>query len=109
MSEDTCKELRKRIVRSFLDLTVLRMLAHEPTWGYKLMTMVKEIHDVRVGPPVIYPLLDSLEADGLVECRESYAGKRMRKVYSATPEGAEMVRCFGEILLEFSNTTPESY
>lgn len=109
MSEDACKELRKKFIRSFLDLTVLRMLAHEPTWGYKLMTLMKEIHDVRVGPPVIYPLLDSLEADGFVECKESYAGKRRRKVYSATPEGAEMVRCFGEILLEFSSTTLESY
>ena len=109
MSEDACKELRKKFIRSFLDLTVLRMLAHEPTWGYKLMKLMKEIHDVRVGPPVIYPLLDSLEADGFVECKESYAGKRRRKVYSATPEGAEMVRCFGEILLEFSSTTLESY
>ncbi len=109
MSEDACKELRKRFVRSFLDLTVLRMLASEPLWGYKLMKMIKEVHDVRVGPPVIYPLLDSLEADGLVECRETYEGKRKRKVYSATPEGAEVVRCFGEILLEFSNTTLESY
>ena len=109
MSEEVCKELQKRFVRCFLDLTVLTMLAREPTWGYKLMAMVKEVHDIRVGPPVIYPLLDSLEADGLVKCKESYAGKRRRKVYSATPEGAEMVRCFGEILLEFSSTTLESY
>jgi PadR family transcriptional regulator PadR len=105
MSEEACKELRKRFARSFLDLTVLTMLAREPTWGYKLMAMVKEVHDIRVGPPVIYPLLDSLEADGLVECRESYAGKRRRKVYSVTPEGAEVVRCFGEILLESSRAT----
>ena len=101
-SEDTHRELRKRFVRSFLDLTVLRMLADEPLWGYRLMTKIKEDHDVKVGPPVIYPLLDSLEAGGLVEARETYEGKRKRKIYNITQEGIERVEYYRGILLEFS-------
>ncbi len=102
MSEDANRELRKRFVRSFLDLTVLRMLVDEPLWGYRLMTMIKEDHDVKVGPPVIYPLLDSLEADGLVEAKETYEGKRKRKIYNVTQKGLARVKHYRSILLEFS-------
>ncbi len=81
-------------------MTVLRMLVDEPLWGYRLMTKIKEDHDVKVGPPVIYPLLDSLEAGGLVEAEETYEGKR--KVYDITQEGIERVKYYRSILLEFS-------
>jgi len=109
MSEEAYVELRKKFVRSFLELMVLRMLADEHLWGYKLMTMMKEIHDIKIGPAVVYPLLGSLEADGLVECNEIYEGKRRRKVYKVTSEGVERLRCFGRILQEFSGAPPEPY
>jgi DNA-binding PadR family transcriptional regulator len=78
------------------------MLVDEPLWGYRLMTKIKEDHDVKVGPPVIYPLLDSLEASGLVEARETYEGKRKRNIYNVTQEGLERVKHYRSILLEFS-------
>lgn len=79
------------------------MLSEEPLWGYRLMTKIKEDHDVKVGPPVIYPLLDSLEAHGLVEAKETYEGKRKRKIYNITQEGIERIKHYRSILLEFSN------
>ena len=78
------------------------MLVDEPLWGYRLMTKIKEDHDVKVGPPVIYPLLDSLEVGGFVEARETYEGKRKRKIYNVTQEGMERVNHYISILLEFS-------
>jgi PadR family transcriptional regulator PadR len=102
MSKERCEQLRKRFVRSHLDPIVLRMLVDEPLWGYKLMTRIKENHGVKVGPPVIYPLLDSLVEDGLLQFDEIYEGKRKRKVYSITPDGIERIECFKKILIEFS-------
>ena len=98
--EDLCDGLRKRFARSFLDVTILHMLAREPLWGYRMMTVLKERHRVKVGPPVIYPLLDSMEVDGLIEGKDVYAGKRRRKMYSITGRGSEYLKCLEKILSE---------
>jgi DNA-binding PadR family transcriptional regulator len=100
--EDPCNELRARFSRSFLDAVVLRMLIREPLWGYRMMTMLREDLGVTVGPPVIYPLLDSMEKDGLIEGRDAYAGKRRRKTYSPTQKGIEFLSCLGKILSEMA-------
>ncbi len=99
-AENPCQELYRRFVRSFLDITILNMLSDEPLWGYKMMAIFKETYGVKVGPPVIYPLLDSMEAEGLVDSREIYEGKRRRKVYHNTEKGIEYLRCFQNILRE---------
>lgn len=65
-----------------------------------MMTVLKEKYGVKVGPPVIYPLLDSMEAEGLVDSREIYEGKRRRKVYNNTNKGIEYLRCVQNILRE---------
>jgi len=100
--EDLCDGLRKRFARSFLDVTILHMLAREPLWGYRMMTVLKERHRVKVGPPVIYPLLDSMEVDGLIEGKDVYAGKRRRKMYSITGRGSEYLKCLEKILSEMA-------
>lgn len=102
MSElDTCIELRRRFVRSFLDIMILHMLEREPLWGYKMMSILKEGYDIKVGPPVIYPLLDSMEGNGLIEGKEVYEGKRRRKLYSATQKGIQTVKCIKNIVADF--------
>lgn len=93
-------EFSRRFARSFLDVTILHMLAYEPLWGYKMMAMLRERYDTKVGPSVIYPLLDSMEADGLVEAKEVYEGRRRRKMYSATEKGLGYVKCLKNILSE---------
>lgn len=97
-----CEELRKRFARSFLDLTILRMLASDPLWGYKIMTILENGYGLKVGPSVIYPLLDSMESEGLVESGEFFEGKRRRRVYSATDKGIGYLRCLETILEEIT-------
>ncbi len=77
------------------------MLSSEPLWGYRMMNVLNEKFGIKVGPPVIYPLLDSMEADGLIEGEEVYEGKRRRNMYSATRKGIETVRCLEKILADF--------
>lgn len=107
-SEDACGALRKRFARSFLDLTILLMLKREPLWGYRMMAMLRREHGIHVGPPIIYPLLESMEADGLVESEEVYEGKRRRRVYHATPKGLELIRCFEAVLSEMLKDPDQS-
>ena len=99
-AEDPCRDLQKRFVRSFLDIMILNMLSDEPLWGYRMMSVLKERYGVKVGPPVIYPLLDSMEVEGLVDSRDILEGKRRRKVYNSTKKGIELLRCVQNILLE---------
>ena len=98
--EDACGALRRRFARSFLDLLMLQMLRREPLWGYRMMSMLQRDYGLRVGPPVIYPLLDSMETEGLVESEEVYEGRRRRRVYRATQKGLELIRCFRTVLSE---------
>lgn len=98
---DPCYELRRRFIRSFLDVMILHMLSSEPLWGYRMMNMLKEKFGIKVGPPVIYPLLDSMETDGLIEKEVVYEGRRRRNMYSATSKGIETVRCLEKILADF--------
>ena len=94
-------ELRTRFVRGFLDVTIMKMLQEEPLWGYKMMGVLKDRYGVKVGPPVIYPLLDSMEADGLILAEEVYSGKRKRKVYRVLPKGETMLKNLDRIIEEF--------
>lgn len=106
--EDGCGALRRRFARGFLDLLILRRLKREPLWGYRMMSMLRTEHGVRVGPPIIYPMLGSMEADGLVESEEVYEGKRRRKVYHATQKGLDLVKCFEAVLSEILEDSEQS-
>jgi len=101
MSEE-CSALRARFARGFMDLTVLRILSGEALWGYRLMSLLEERYGVKVGPSVIYPLLDSMQADGLIESEETLVGRRARKVYRPTKKGLEQLRCLQSVLAEFT-------
>ncbi len=90
----------KRFVRNFLDATILSMIIDESLWGYRLMTLLKERYKVKVGPPVIYPLLDSMEKNGLITSWETKKSNRIRKMYDITDEGREYLKKFGAFLAE---------
>ena len=88
----------KRFVRSFLDVTILSMLQENSLWGYRMMSLLKERYDVKVGPPVIYPLLDSMEKNGYISSWETKQSNRVRKMYDITDEGREYMKKFSEFL-----------
>jgi DNA-binding PadR family transcriptional regulator len=94
-------ELKTRFVRGFLDVTIMKMLLEEPLWGYKMMGVLRDRYGVKVSPPVIYPLLDSMEKNGLILAEEVYSGKRKRKVYKVLPKGETMLKNMDRILKKF--------
>jgi PadR family transcriptional regulator AphA len=73
---------------------VLGLLAERPDHGYALK------HRISPGLPrehlindgVLYPLLDKLEGDGLVEVSEREVGGRTRRVFAATESGRREFR-----------------
>jgi DNA-binding PadR family transcriptional regulator len=101
MTEE-CSTLRVRFARDFMDLTILRILSGEALWGYRLMSLLEGKYGVKVGPSVIYPLLDSMQANGLIEREETFIGRRARKVYRPTEKGLKQLRCLQSVLPEFT-------
>ena len=71
---------------------VLLLLAEGPKTGYELIKRIRSLlseTSAGISPGTLYPLLRSLEEEGLVESREEPRGQRMRKVYTLTSSGVE--------------------
>ena len=70
---------------------VLAALAGEPLHGYGIIQAVTELSGGRVElrPGTLYPALDRLTTDGLVElAREEVVDNRLRRYYRLTDRGA---------------------
>ncbi len=82
----TGMELRARYL-------VLLLLAEGPKTGYELIKRIRSLLEgaatAGISPGTLYPLLHSLEEEGLVEAREEPHGQRKRKVYTLTGQGVE--------------------
>ncbi|HEX6873756.1 MAG TPA: PadR family transcriptional regulator [Micromonosporaceae bacterium] len=71
---------------------VLAALAARPLHGYGIIQAVAELSDGRVAlrAGTLYPALDRLSADGLVElAREEIVDNRLRRYYQLTNAGAD--------------------
>ncbi len=85
------KALRERIVKSMLDLIVLRLLKNKPRWGYEINLAIREEYKVYLSAGTLYPLLHSLESDGYIEGSWESEGGRDRRIYRITPKGEEFL------------------
>ena len=81
-------ELRRA---GLLPLLVLHFLAREPSYGNQLMDRVTELTGglIAVNPNTMYPLLRSLEQQGLVRGEWEHPERRSRRFYALTPAGEE--------------------
>ena len=80
---------------------VLAALAGEPLHGYGIIQAVGELSDgvVRLRPGTLYPALDRLTADELVEMeREEVVDGRLRRYYRLTDDGAARLQAEAERL-----------
>ena len=77
-----------------LPLLVLHYLALEPSYGNQLMERIAQLTDgaLVVNPNTMYPLLRSLEAQGLAAGEWEHPERRSRRFYRATDAGREELR-----------------
>jgi DNA-binding PadR family transcriptional regulator len=90
-------ELRRA---GLLPMLVLHFLAGGPSYGNQLMERVSAVTGglVAVNPNTMYPLLRSLEAQGLVAGEWEHPERRSRRFYRLTEAGeAERGRLSGEM------------
>lgn len=90
-------EIRRRDV---FPLLVLHLVAKEPTYGNRLIEAIEEMTQgvISVNPNTMYPLLRTMESEGLVEGQWELPDKRTRRYYSITTKGRrEYKRLLGEV------------
>src|SRR5687767_14443198 len=77
-----------------LPLLVLHFAAREPAYGNQLIDRISALTGgaLHVNPNTMYPLLRSLEAQGLVAGEWEHPERRSRRFYAATDAGREELR-----------------
>jgi len=86
--------------RGLLQLLVLHFLAGGPSYGHELMERVRDATGglVDPNPNTMYPLLRTLEQDGVLAGEWEHPGRRSRRFYRLTDAGrAERDRLAAEL------------
>lgn len=76
-------------MRGHLDLLLLSVLKSGPAHGYGIVSALGEHSDGVCAFPEgsVYPALQKLERDGLIQSDWDDAGTRRRRLYTLTPDG----------------------
>jgi len=85
------REIQMKLMRGLLDFVILNFLRNQPMHGYQIISSLRKNFGVYFGPSTIYPLLALLEENGYVKSQWDLDNDRPRKVYSLTPQGADML------------------
>ena len=81
------KDWRERVVKSNLDLIVLKLLRSKPQWGYEVNIAIRDRYRVYLSAGTLYPLLHSLESDGYIQGEWEPEKRRGRRIYKITDSG----------------------
>ena len=100
MTETFKDRIVLRFSKSFLDILVLRLIQTEPMWGYKIIKKTEILFGIKLRHGAIYPLLNSLEANGFLRSKQEVHGRRKRKVYEITSRGIQFVSAYYDSLRE---------
>ncbi|MFO7636308.1 MAG: PadR family transcriptional regulator [Clostridia bacterium] len=78
----------KRMFQGFVCLHILHHAAQAPVYGSWMMEELS-MHGHRLGPGTLYPLLHSLEKEGLLSRFQENVEGKIRKYYRTTSKGNE--------------------
>lgn len=92
------KDMKRRFVKSFLDMLVLKLVQLEPIWGYKILKKTETLYQIKLRHGALYPLLNALEENGFVKSKQELEKGRIRKVYQITPKGTQLVKTYQDFL-----------
>lgn len=82
------------LLKGTLQTILLKLLKDNgKMYGYEITQKVKELSLGRIllTEGALYPTLHKLEADGLLQTEVIHFGKRLRKYYTLTPQGNNLV------------------
>lgn len=93
------------LIRGTRNIFLLWLISQKKIHGYGIMSIINETSSQVPGEKVvhsstIYPLLHSLEKDGLIESSQEFNGKHKVKMYNITDEGLFMLNSIKHFIKE---------
>jgi len=85
-----------KMLSTMFEVYILWLFSKKKMHGYELMKVLANDHVKGAGPKItaatVYPLLGSMTKRGLLSYKKHSTGKRVRKIYSATPKGLKKLK-----------------
>ncbi len=78
------------LVSDFSRFYILTILYEGPAHGYQILNQFKKRVKKEVSPSLVYPFLQQLEEQGLVEHTLKPVGEKEKKVFELTAKGREL-------------------
>ena len=86
IQEENCKKFIDRIIKSNREVFIMSSLIEKQMCGYDLIKEIFSRCDVFLSQGTVYPVLYTLEGEGLLHAEYSKGDMRSKK-YSLTPKG----------------------
>lgn len=80
----------RRFFLGFINIHILHHAKHEPFYGVWMIEELKR-HGYKISPGTLYPILHTLEKENLIVSEERTIEGKIRKYYSITPQGEEIL------------------
>lgn len=84
-------QILRKLFLGFIHIHILHHAKKEPFFGSWMIEELRE-HGYDMSPGTLYPLLHSLESDGLLTRDNRLIEGKIRKYYSITPKGDEVLQ-----------------
>lgn len=97
----------RELLKGTLSVIILNLLAENGRmYGYQIFQRVKELSDGKIllKDGSLYPALQKMSKEGLLNYEEEYIGKRVRKYYLLTSKGKEEKVLYLQELKDFMGT-----
>lgn len=83
-------KIQRKLFQGFMQIHILHHAKKEPFYGVWMMEELKS-HDYEISPGALYPLLHAMESNGLLTKEDRLDHGKIRKYYSITPLGNEIL------------------
>jgi len=92
MTSKILENLRRRTIKTFMDILILIELQEKPLSGYDIISLIHKRFNVLVSSGTVYSLLYSLERKGLVTADMD----QRKRVYTLTEKGEQTLETVGQ-------------
>jgi DNA-binding PadR family transcriptional regulator len=94
--------INRKFFLGFIRIHILYHAQKENIYGVQMMEELQR-HGYQVSPGTLYPILHSLEKEGFLKSQKNNVEGKIRKYYSITPAGEEILRKAIEKLKELTS------
>ncbi|MFP3917673.1 PadR family transcriptional regulator [Lysinibacillus telephonicus] len=83
-------KILRKLFLGFIQIHILHHAKEHPVYGAWMLEELRE-HGYEISSGTLYPILHSMEADGLLQKEERNVEGKIRKYYKATSKGEEVL------------------